>query len=53
MSDSILFGLIAATCAIVLIKLMGWFLRLMLVLCVLAWGYWYMAPLLGWPLPSF
>jgi hypothetical protein len=49
MSATVILGLIALACLILLFKVMGFLFKLALVAVILGVGYWYFAPLLGAP----
>ena len=49
MSTSIIIGLIVLVCLVLLFKVMGFLLRLAVVLLVLGAGYWYLGPQFGLP----
>ena len=53
MSTSIIIGLVALVCRVLLFKVMGFLLRLAMVLVVLGAVYWYLAPIFGWPALPF
>lgn len=49
MGISIIIGLAVLVCLVLLFKVMGFLLRLAVVLVVLGAAYWYLAPMCGWP----
>jgi len=49
MSTSIIIGLLVLVCLVLLFKVMGFLLRLVVVLVVIGAAYWYLAPIFGWP----
>ncbi|WP_395769076.1 hypothetical protein [Arenimonas sp.] len=49
MSTSIIIGLLVLVCLVLLFKVMGFLLRLAVVLAVIGAAYWYLAPIFGWP----
>jgi hypothetical protein len=49
MSTSIIIGLLVLVCLVLLFKVMGFLLRLAVVLVVIGAAYWYLAPIFGWP----
>lgn len=49
MSDSIILGLIAAACFILLFKMMGFLFKVALVILIIGAGYYYLAPVMDWP----
>ncbi|WP_395771830.1 hypothetical protein [Arenimonas sp.] len=53
MSTSIIIGLIVLVCLILVFKVMGFLLRLSVVLLVVVVGYWYLGPHFGWPALPF
>lgn len=53
MSTSIIIGLVVLVCLVLLFKVMGFLLRLAVVLLALGAGYWYLAPQFGWPALPF
>jgi len=53
MSTSIIIGLVVLVCLVLLFKVMGFLLRLGVILLVLVAGYWYLGPYFGWPALPF
>jgi hypothetical protein len=49
MSASILLGLLAVVCIVLLFKMMGFLFKLAVVALVIGAGYWYLAPHFGAP----
>ena len=49
MSASVILGLIALACFVLLFKMMGFLLKLVVVVLIVGAGYWYFAPHSGAP----
>ena len=49
MSASVILGLIALACLILIFKMMGFLLKFAVIAVVIGAGYWYLAPHVGMP----
>lgn len=49
MSDTVIFGLIALAFLFLFFKMMGFLLKVAVVILVIGAGYYYLAPVMDWP----
>lgn len=52
MSETVVTGLLALALVVLLFKISGFLIRLLFVAVLLGVGYYYLSPIMGWPLLS-